>query len=131
MLKKTGFLLILPMICLCVFQTNAQPADPMPKKSSLKSEAEIPCKVIREIRYPVTQTEPYKQPLRIALLNVCPADPGAEARPMLTFFVNDEPVMREYVVEKVFADAKEARKYAKKNKIKDAVFPARLIVKTM
>jgi hypothetical protein len=122
MLKKYAWFLILPIICLCVFQTNAQPTDPMPKMSSLKSEKDIPCKVIRQIRYPVTQTEPSKQPLRIALLNVCPKDAGAEARPMLTFFVNNQPVMREYVVEKVFKDAKEARKYAKKNKIKDVSF---------
>jgi hypothetical protein len=124
MLKKYAWFLILPLICVFALQTNAQTQkkDEMPKMSSLKSEKDIPCKVIRKIRYPVTQTEPYKQPLRIALLNVCPADPGAEARPMLTFFVNDQPVMREYVVEKVFKDEKEAKKYAKKNKIKDASF---------
>jgi hypothetical protein len=126
MLKKYAWFLILPLILVCVSQTNAQTQTPkkdeMPKMSSLQSEKDIPCKVIREIRYPVTQTEPYKQPLRIALLNVCPADIGQEQRPMLTFFVNDQPVMREYVVEKVFKDAKEAKKYAKKNKIKDASF---------
>jgi hypothetical protein len=122
MLKKFAWLLILPLIFTCVSQSNAQTKTEKPKFSSLKSESEIPCKVIREIRYPVTQTEPYKQPLRIALLNVCPKDAGAEARPMLTFFVSDQPVMREYVVEKVFKDAKEAKKYAKKNRIKDASF---------
>jgi hypothetical protein len=124
MLKKYAWFLILPLICVFALQTNAQTQkkDEMPKMSSLKSEKDIPCKVIRKIRYPVTQTEPYKQPLRIALLDVCPSDPGAEQRPMLTFFVNDQPVMREYKVEKVFKDEKEAKKYAKKNKIKDASF---------
>jgi hypothetical protein len=122
MIKKYAWLFIFPLILVFLLQGKAQDQQQTkvepPKMSSLKSEAEIPCKVIREIRYPVTQTEPYKQPLRIALLNLCPKDIGAEARPMLTFFVNDEPVMREYVVEKVFKDAKEAKKYAKKNKIK-------------
>jgi hypothetical protein len=120
MLKKYVWFLSLPLIFVFALQTNAQ--DKMPKMSSLKSEKDIPCRVIRQIRYPVTQTEPYKQPLRIALLDLCPADIGQEQRPMLTFFVNDQPVMREYKVEKVFKDAKEAKKYAKKNKIKDASF---------
>jgi hypothetical protein len=122
LIKKYTWLLVFPLIFVFALQAKAQDQQQTkvepPMMSSLKSKAEIPCKVIREIRYPVTQTEPYKQPLRIALLNLCPKDPGAEARPMLTFFVNDEPVMREYVVEKVFKDAKEAKKYAKKNKIK-------------
>jgi hypothetical protein len=124
MLKKYAWFLILPLICVFALQTNAQTQkkDEMPKMSSLKSEKDIPCKVIRKIHYPVTQTEPYKQPLRIALLDLCPADIGREQRPMLTFFVNDQPVMREYKVEKVFKDEKEAKKYAKKNKIKDANF---------
>jgi hypothetical protein len=81
------------------------------------AQTEIPCKVIREIRYPITKTEPYKQPLKFALLNVCPKDAGMEARPMLTFFVDGKIVDREYVVEKVFADKAEADEYAKQNNI--------------
>ena len=42
-----------------------------------------------------------------------------EQRPMMPFMVEAETVMREYVVEKVFKNAKEAKAYAKKNKIKD------------
>jgi hypothetical protein len=126
MLRKYTWFLILPFIFMFTLNANAQDQQQTkvepPQMSLLESETEIPCKVIRQVRYPVTKTEPYKQPLRIALLNLCPKDIGAEARPMLTFFVKDEPVMREYVVEKVFKDEKEAKKYAKKNKIKDVSF---------
>lgn len=126
MLKKYLWFLILPLIFVFALQTNAQTQmqkkDDMPKMPSLQSEKDIPCKMIRKVRYPVTQTEPSKQPLRIALLNLCPANPGMEARPMWTFFVNNETVMKEYTVEKVFKDAKEAKKYAKKNNIKDVSF---------
>jgi hypothetical protein len=86
----------------------------------IKSGDLIPCKVIRQIRYPVTQTEPYKHPLRIALLNLCPKDPGAEQRPMLSFMIEGEVIMKEYIVEKVFKNSKEAKRFAKKNKISDA-----------
>ena len=41
---------------------------------------------------------------------------------MMPFMVEAETVMREYVVEKVFKNAKEAKAYAKKNKIKDVNF---------
>lgn len=112
MLKKYAWFLIVPMLFAFSSFANAQ----------IKKEADIPCKIIRQIHYPVTQTEPSKQPLRIALLNVCPANPGMEARPMMSFFVNGKMIDREYAVEKVFKTEKEAKKYAKKFKIKDASY---------
>jgi hypothetical protein len=115
MSKKYAWLLVLSLMFVLISAADA-------KAQTLKSEAGIPCKIIRTVHYPVTQTEPSKQPLRIALLNLCPADPGMEQRPMFAFLINNETVMREYVVEKVFKDAKEAKKYAKKNKIKDVSF---------
>ena len=112
MLKKYAWFLVLPMMF----------AFPSFAIAQMQKKSDIPCKIIRQIRYPVTQTEPYKQPLRIALLNLCPANPGAEARPMMSFFVNGKPIDREYTVEKVFKNVKEAKKYAKKNKIEDASY---------
>ncbi len=121
-MKKYAYSLIL--LTLFAFVANAQDQQKVeqPPISALKSEKDIPCKIIRKINYPITKTEPYKQPLRIALLNVCPSNPGMEARPMMSFFVNNEMVMREYVVEQVFKNVKEAKKYAKKNNITDASF---------
>lgn len=100
-MKKFVYSLIL--LAFCTILANAQD--------------KIPCKVIREIHYPVTKTQPSKQPLKFALINVCPENPGMEQRPMMSFYVNGEIVMREYVVEKVFANKAEADKYAKENNI--------------
>jgi hypothetical protein len=100
-MKKFVYSLI--VLAFCTFLANAQ--------------TQIPCKVIREIHYPVTQTEPYKQPLKFALINVCPDYSGMEQRPMMSFYVNGEIMMREYVVEKVFANKAEADEYAKQNNI--------------
>jgi hypothetical protein len=110
---------------LSVFAASSFAQDQQQQKLEppmMKSEDSIPCKIIRQVRYPVTQTEPYKQPLRIALLNLCPQNPGAEARPMMSFMIDGEMIMKEYVVEKVFKNGKEAKKYANKNKITDTKF---------
>ena len=86
------------------------------------TKTEIPCKVIRKVNYPVTQKNPSSQPLRIALLDLCPNNPGMVARPMLSFMIDGKITMREYDVVKVFKTEKEAKKYAKKNKIEDVSF---------
>lgn len=86
------------------------------------TKTEIPCKVIRKVHYPVTQKNPSSQPLRIALLDLCPENRGMMARPMLSFMVDGKIIMREYDVVKIFKKEKEARKYAKKNKIDDISF---------
>jgi len=83
----------------------------------------IPCKIIRKVPYPVTQTNPSKNSkLEIALLNLCPADKGMMARPMMSFIINGTTKMFEYDVEKVFKTEREAREYAEKNGIKDGSF---------
>jgi hypothetical protein len=121
MLKKYFVLAFI----LWVFAVSSFAQDQQQQKLEppmMTSEDSIPCQIIRQVRYPVTQTEPYKQPLRIAVLNLCPKNPGAEARPMLSFMIGGEMIMKEYVVEKVFKNAKEAKRYAKKNNISDIQF---------
>jgi hypothetical protein len=94
-------------------QTTAAFADP---------ENNIPCRIIRKVRYPVTKTSPSESKLEIALLNLCPANKGMAARPMTSFLINGQSKMFEYDVEKVFKTEKEARAYAEKNGIKDGSF---------
>ena len=86
-------------------------------KSAVVSQNAIPCKVIRKVMYPVTQTSSVKQTLEIALLDLCPTQ--VAARPMLTFMVDGKPVMKEYDVVKVFKTEAEARKYAGENNVTD------------
>ncbi len=81
-----------------------------------------PCKIIRKVNYPVTQTNPSDSKLEICLLNLCPADKGKVARPMYPMMVKGAMKMFEYDVEKVFKTAKEARDYAEKNGVKDIGF---------
>lgn len=82
------------------------------------------CKVIRRVPYPVTKTNDPKNPQKneIALLDLCPANRGMVARPMLASMENGRSVMREYDVVKVFKNAAEARKYAGENNIADVSF---------
>lgn len=81
------------------------------------SQNAIPCKVIRKVMYPVTQTSSVKQTLEIALIDLCPTQ--VAARPMLTFMMDGKPVMKEYDVIKTFKTEAEARKYAGENNITD------------
>ena len=62
--------------------------------------AAVSCKIIRRVNYPVTKKQPVKQPLRIALLDLCPADKGMLARPMYSMKVDGKMKMFEYDVEK-------------------------------
>jgi hypothetical protein len=90
--------------------------------SSQKIAANPPCKIIRKVKYPVTQTNPSASKLEIGLLNLCPADKGMAARPMYQMMINGEIKMFEYDVERIFKSEKEAREYAEKNGIKDVSF---------
>lgn len=112
-MKKLYFLSLFALLCFC---------STAPAQTQSNTQAEIPCKVIRKVHYPVTQKNPSAQPLRIALLDLCPKNPGMVARPMLSFMIDGKITMREYDVVKVFKNEKEARKYAKKNKIEDISF---------
>ncbi|MEP6903814.1 MAG: S1/P1 nuclease [Actinomycetota bacterium] len=81
-----------------------------------------PCKIIRNTRYPVTQTNPSVSKTEICLLNLCPPNKGMTARPMYPMMVGGEMKMFEYDIDKVFKTEREAREYAEKNGIKDVSF---------
>ena len=89
-------------------------------KATVVSAESIPCKIIRKVMYPVTQTSSVKQTLEIALLDLCPT-PGM-ARPMYSFMIGGEMVMKEYDVVRTFKNEAEARKFAADNKITDVSF---------
>lgn len=78
-----------------------------------------PCKIIRKVNYPVSKTNDGNQKLEIGLINLCPANKGMVARPMMGMMVNGKIEMFEYDVEKVFKTEKEARDYAAQNGISD------------
>lgn len=89
-------------------------------KQAAASADAIPCKVIRRVKYPVTQTSSVKQTLEISLLDLCPTQ--SAARPMYTFVVDGKMVMKEYDVVRIFKTEAEARKYAAENNIVDASY---------
>lgn len=80
----------------------------------------IPCKIIRRVMYPVTQTSSVKQTLEIALLDLCPTH--FAARPMYSFVIEGKMVNKEYDVLRIFKTEAEARKYAAENNIVDVSF---------
>lgn len=89
-------------------------------KTASVAENTIPCKIIRKVKYPVTQTSSVKQTLEIALLDLCPTE--VAARPMYSFMIDGKMVMKEYDVVRTFKSEAEARKYAAENKITDISF---------
>ena len=89
-------------------------------KPAVASNTEIPCKIIRKVMYPVTQTSSVKQTLEIALMDLCPTQPAA--RPMYGFMIDGKMVMKEYDVVRTFKTEAEARKYATENGITDVSF---------
>lgn len=89
-------------------------------KAAVVSDNAIPCKVIRKVMYPVTQTSSVKQTLEIALLDLCPTQ--VAARPMMPFMVNSNMVWKEYDVIRTFKTEADARKYAAENNIADMSF---------
>ncbi len=84
--------------------------------------AQIPCKIIRKVLYPVSQVRTPDQKLKLAVLDVCPPDKGKVARPLTTIVVDGKLTYLEYDVIKVFDSEKEAKKYAEENKITDAEY---------
>jgi hypothetical protein len=86
----------------------------------IATAADIPCKIIRRVKYPVTQTSSEKQTLEIALLDQCPIE--VAARPMYTFMIDGKPVMKEYDVIQIFKTEAAARKFAAANNITDIIF---------
>jgi hypothetical protein len=114
---KFGLFFAASFISLSAFSASAQDAQ----TAQSKTPAEEPpnCKVIRTVSYPVTQTLTKKTKKRIALLDLCPADRGTVARPMLPMMIDNKPQMFEYDVVRVFKNQKEAKKYAKENNITD------------
>lgn len=78
-----------------------------------------PCKIIRKVTYPISKTNDGNQKLEIGLINLCPANKGMVARPMMGMMVNGKIEMFEYDVEKIFKTEKEARDYAAQNGISD------------
>jgi hypothetical protein len=86
------------------------------------SDNNVPCKIIRKVPYPVTQTNPSSSKTEIALLNLCPQDKGMMARPMTSLMINGAVKMFEYDVDRVFKTERAARDYAAKNGVKDVSF---------
>ncbi|HEY0458732.1 MAG TPA: S1/P1 nuclease [Pyrinomonadaceae bacterium] len=93
-----------------------------PAAATADAAGNVPCRIIRKVPYPVTQTNPANSKSEIALLNLCPPDKGMAARPMTSFMINGTPKMFEYEVEKVFNTGREAREFAAQNGIKDSSF---------
>lgn len=89
-------------------------------KPAVASADAIPCKIIRKVMYPITKTSSVKQTLEIALLDLCPTQ--VASRPMYSFFIGGEMVMKEYDVVRTFKNEDEARKYAADNNITDISF---------
>ncbi len=104
------FLLFLSLFCVQAFAQQTKATKPPH------------CQIIRTVSYPVTQTSGEKKKLRISLLNLCPTNPGMEARPMYPMMIDGAMEMFEYTIDRVFRDKKEAKKYAKKNRIVDISF---------
>ena len=89
-------------------------------KTAPVAENAIPCKIIRKVMYPVTQTSSVKQTLEIALLDLCPTQ--VAARPMYSFMIDGKMVMKEYDIIRTFKTEAEAKKYAAENNIADLSF---------
>lgn len=92
------------------------------KPTETGATSKTPCKIIRKVLYPVSQIRTPEQKLRIALLDVCPSEPGKTSRPLTTLVVEGKLTYFEYDVVKVFDSEKEAKKFAEENKITDAEY---------
>jgi hypothetical protein len=80
------------------------------------------CKIIRKVLYPVSKRRTPDQKIRIAILDICPPNRGMVARPTTSIIVDGEATYYEYDVIRVFADEKEAKKFARENKLTDVSF---------
>lgn len=120
--RKESFKIAEEQIALGGYRLGALLNQIFGQATATASNSEPPCKIIRKVSYPVTQTNPSSQTLELALLNLCPADIGKVARPMYPMMIGGQMKMYEYDVEKVFKTEKEAREYSEKNGIKDVSF---------
>jgi hypothetical protein len=110
-----SFVLLGGALILCGFSTRANAQE-------AKNVNPPHCQVIRVVAYPVTQRADKNVKKRIALLNLCPENRGAVARPMLPVETEGKFRMFEYEVVRVFKNRKDAEKYAKQNNIADVNF---------
>ena len=116
---KFGVFFAASFLSLSAFSANISAQDAQMAQSQMRANDPPSCKVIRKVSYPVTQTRSKKTKMRIALLDLCPANRGMVARPMLPLMIDGKPEMFEYDVVRVFKNQKEAGKYAKENNITD------------
>ncbi len=119
--KKTAFKIAEEQIALAGYRMGEMLNQIFGQKTDVASTGELPCKIIRKVRYPVTQTNPSEtQTVEIGLLNLCPPNKGMVARPLYqTMSADGKVTSREYDVERIFKTEKEARDYAKANGITD------------
>ncbi len=120
--KKMAFGIAEEQIALAGYRMGEMLNQIFGQNATVASANEEPCKIIRKVRYPVTQTNPSAQPIEIGLLNLCPPNKGMMARPMYPMMKNGKITMLEYDVERIFKSEQEARAYAEKNGIKDVSF---------
>jgi hypothetical protein len=92
------------------------------KMSNNVSKLSSECKIIRMVLYPVSKRRTPDQKMRIALLDICPPNKGMVARPMTSMIVDGQETYYEYDVVRVFTDEKEAKDFAKENKLSDVSF---------
>lgn len=117
--KKRAFKIAQERIALAGYRMGDLFNDVFGAKASSAADT-IPCKIIRRVKYPVTQTSSVKQTIEIALLDLCPKQ--VAARPMYSFMIGGQIVMKEYDVLMTFKTEAEARNYAGANNITDIVF---------
>lgn len=121
--KKMAFKISEEQIALSGYRMGEMFNQIFGQNNAMATNSEEPCKIIRKVRYPITQTNPSEtQTVEIALLNLCPPNKGMMARPMYSMMVSGKIIDREYDIEKIFKTEKEAREFAEKNGIKDVSF---------
>ena len=120
--KKMAFQIAEEQIALAGYRLGAM-LNQIFGETAVATNLDEPCKIIRKVRYPVTQTNPSaNQTLEICLLNVCPPNKGMMARPLYSMMIDGKIFNREYDIDKIFKTEKEAREYAAQNGIKDVSF---------
>ncbi len=123
--QKMAFGIAEEQIALAGYRLGAMLNQIFGSQKQAQTTENTPCKIIRKVKYPVTQTNPSASKLEIGLLDLCPVDKGMAARPMYPMYpmmIGGEIKMFEYDVERIFKSGEEAREYAAKNGIKDVSF---------
>lgn len=80
------------------------------------------CQIIRVVKIPLTKKPNVETQSKIVLLNTCLNDEIPRQRPVMEVLRNGEKKFREFEVIKVFADRKEAEKFAEENGLTDIEF---------